>query len=97
MPSRQPARRRRYFFRCYFFFFGVAFFAADFLAAFFFAGVLALAFTSSPSAWAFFALGCFLGSSGAVNFCPSKAISVMRTAVNGWRCPRSFLYCFFFL
>ena len=39
-------------------------------------------------------LGCFFSSSGAVKRWPSKAISVMRTAVKSCRCPRSFLYCF---
>src|ERR1700690_3557554 len=77
------------------------FFAADFLAAFLGAAFFfALAGFSSPScssscaAAAFFTLGCFFASSGALKLCPSNAISVIRTAVYDCRCPRSFLYCF---
>src|SRR5579864_1277410 len=80
----------------YFFFLAeVLFFALVF--AFFLGAAAALARGGSPpssAAASFLGLGARAGRSGAVNFCPSKAISVMRTAVNGWRCPRSFLYCF---
>src|SRR6266513_1810287 len=51
-------------------------------------------FAAASSAPVFFALGVRAGRSGAVKRCPSKLISLMRTAVNAWRCPRSFLYCF---
>src|SRR6266851_5080582 len=88
----QDARRR------YFFFFGAAFFAAGFFAAVFLAEDFAFASTlgdsSTSTGLAFFGFASFFGSSGAVNFWPSNAISVMRTAVYPWRCPRSFLYCF---
>src|SRR5436305_10887238 len=95
MPGGQPARLRRYFF-----FFGAAFLGAAFLGVAFLAAAFAvLASTfgdSSTSAGLTFAcLASFFGRSGALNFWPLNAISVMRTAVYPWRCPRSFLYCFF--
>src|SRR5215469_320462 len=80
--------------RDYFFFFAGAFLAADFFAAFFFAPLGAASSFASPAGAAFFGFGSFFGSSGALKDWPSKAISVMRTALKGWRCPRSFLYCF---
>src|SRR6476646_633028 len=72
----QDARQR------YFFFFGAAFLGAAFLADAFFAGLLAalasaLGLSSASDGFAFFTFGSFLGSSGALNFCPLKAISVM--------------------
>src|SRR5207247_7200697 len=83
----------------YFFFAGV-FVAALFLGAlaFFFAvGFAAFASALGSVEASFFGFTSFFGSSGAVNFWPSKAISVIRTEENGCRCPASFLYCFFFL
>src|SRR5579884_3004203 len=86
-----------------YFFFPVPFFAALFFGAadfFFAAGFAAFAsgFSSvSAAGLAFLGLASFFGRSGAVNFWPSKAISVIRTEVNGCRCPAIFLYCFFFL
>src|SRR6266567_6133647 len=88
----------------YFFFFGADFFAAGFFAAAFFAGAfaalaLASAFgaisTGSADVFIFFGFASFFESSGAVNFWPLNAISVIRTAVNGCRWPAIFLYCFF--
>src|SRR5262249_25584770 len=67
--------------------FGLLFVPAPFLAA-------ALAACASPSACVGLAFFLRAGSSGAAYFWPSKAISVMRTAVNGWRWPKIFLYCF---
>src|SRR5258708_32507551 len=84
----------------YFFFFGVAFLAGVFFAAFFAGAFLVLAFAlllpvgSASGGSTFFFLGAFFSSTGALNFCPSKAISVMRTAVKSCLCPRIFLYCF---
>src|SRR2546430_5039399 len=83
----------------YYFFFPDDFFAAAFFgAAFFFAepfAVLAsLAGDSTSGALTFLGFASFFGSSGALKLCPSKAISVMRTAVNACRCPRSFFNCF---
>src|SRR5258708_12850241 len=49
----------------------------------------------SSSAFNFFGFASFLGNAGALKLCPSKAISVIRTAVYDCRCPPSFLYCFF--
>src|SRR6266700_2190872 len=71
----------------YFFFFGAAFLAGAFLAAFFAGAFLVLAFAlplpvaSASGVSTFFFLGAFFSSTGALNFCPSKAISVIRTAV----------------
>ena len=86
----------------FYFFFPVLFFAALFLGAevFFFALPFAgwanfASLVASRGAASLLVFASFFGSSGAVNFWPSKAISVMRTDVNGWRCPCSFLYCFF--
>src|SRR5579859_4422313 len=82
-----------------------AFFLAGFLATDFFAALFlgaALFFAAVPEAdasaasaaagAAFFPF--FAGSSGAVKRWPLKAISVILTAVKGWRCPYIFLYCF---
>ena len=71
----------RYFFFAVFFL-GAAFFACACGAAFvaFFPGRFEV-FTSSPPSAAGFTFFSFFGSSGALNDCPSKAISVMRTAV----------------
>src|SRR5579864_829818 len=72
--------------RSYFFFEG-DFFAAFFGAAFFFACFLAFACAAGAScssascAFTFFGFASFLGNSGALKLCPSKAISEMRTAV----------------
>src|SRR6266404_4993190 len=79
--------------RCYFFFF----IAADFFGAAFFACACATCFfavfpgraedftsvppSCSPPSCAFFTFFSFFTSSGALNDCPLKAISVMRTAV----------------
>src|SRR5580698_815258 len=76
-----------------------AFLAAGFLAAFGLLFDLALAdfaeaLPSAASATGFTFLGLRAGSSGALWLSPSKAISVILTAVNGWRCPYIFLYCF---
>src|SRR5579859_5085070 len=101
-----PGSQNRNCLLFYFFFFPPDFFAWPFLAAAFLcaaflcagAACLASAFSwpSSAAGLAFLGLGSFTGvsTSGAVNFCPSKAISVVRTWVKGWRCPCSFLYCF---
>ena len=79
----------------YFFFaaFLAAFFGAAFLPADFFAFGVASC-SSLSAAFTFLGFASFLGSSGALKLCPPNAISAMRTAVNDWRCPRSFLYCF---
>jgi len=68
--------------RYFFFFFDADFFPCACAACFvaFFPGLFEV-FTSSPPSCAGFAFFSFLGSSGALNDCPSKAISVMRTAV----------------
>ena len=76
----------------FFFFFAAAFFGADFFECRWVTCFLAVfpgraeRFTSwppscSPPSCAFFTFFSFLGSSGALNDWPSKAISVMRTAV----------------
>src|SRR5215469_12609597 len=102
--SARPRPRKAHGVRnLFYFFFPVLFFAALFLGAdvFFFAfpfADLAAALSSlvaSAAGASGLAFGSFFGRLGAVNFCPSKAISTIRTDVNGWRCPCSFLYCFF--
>src|SRR6266404_9580130 len=71
----------------FFFFFAVAFFGADFFGCGWVTCFLAVfpgraeRFASSPPSCAFFTFFSFFTSSGALNDCPSKAISVMRTAV----------------
>src|SRR5260370_42046334 len=81
-----------------YFFFGTAFFAVLFLAtAFLAAGFAAFASALGASTACFLGFTSFFGNSGAANFCPLNAISVIRTEENGWRCPAIFLYCFFFL
>src|ERR1700688_1647795 len=85
-----------------YFFFGEAFLALLFLGAAFFLAcpffarplVTVTSDSCSSAAATFLGFGCFFSSSGALKLCPSKAISVMRTAVYACRCPRSFLYCF---
>lgn len=74
--SRGPSTPPNYFF------FAAAFFAGAFFAAFFFAGFAAAVASSWASIGAaFFTFFSFLGSSGALNDCPSNAISVIRTAL----------------
>src|SRR5579864_8353621 len=79
-------------------------FVADFLCALAFlacvapcaaaclCSALCSASCSACTAFTFFGFGS--ASSAALKLWPSKAISVIFTAVNGCRCPASFLYCF---
>src|SRR5258708_38861730 len=97
----EPLQERGTCLKTTYFCVGAAFLAALFLGAAFFADAFGFAALVSPDASAagacFFGLATFFGSSGAENFCPSNAISVIRTELNAWRCPCIFLYCFFLL
>src|ERR1700739_4475157 len=70
------------------------FFGADFFFAADFFAFGSAACSSDAAAFTFFGFASFFGRSGALKLFPPKAISAIRTEVNAWRCPRSFLYCF---
>src|SRR3954451_9704451 len=77
------------------------FFVLFFAAAWAFALVAFLATLPDPDARERFtcesplsALALWTPSAGTESFFPPNSMPVMRTAVNCWRCPISFLYCF---